>query len=39
LERNDVNFDLIKVEGKSGASLEETTLIDGLLIDKEMSHP
>jgi len=39
LERRDVNFDLIKLEGKSGASLEETQIIEGLLIDKEMSHP
>lgn len=39
LERRDVNLDLIKVEGKPGASLEETTLVSGVVIDKEMSHP
>jgi T-complex protein 1 subunit epsilon len=39
LERKDVNFDLIKLEGKTGASLEETELIEGLLIDKDISHP
>ena len=39
LERKDVNFDMIKLAGKTGASLEETELIDGLLIDKEISHP
>lgn len=39
LERKDVNLDLIKVEGKSGGRLEDTTLINGILIDKEMSHP
>lgn len=39
LERQDVSFDLIKVDGKVGGSLEDTTLIQGVLIDKDMSHP
>jgi T-complex protein 1 subunit epsilon len=39
LERRDVDFELIKVEGKVGGSLEDTQLIRGVLIDKEMSHP
>lgn len=39
LDRKDVNLDLIKVEGKTGASLEDTCLVDGIVIDKEMSHP
>ncbi|PFH47960.1 hypothetical protein AMATHDRAFT_6265 [Amanita thiersii Skay4041] len=39
LERRDVSFDLIKVEGKVGGSLADTTLIKGVLIDKDMSHP
>lgn len=39
LERRDVSFDLIKVDGKVGGSLEDTTLIKGVLIDKDMSHP
>ncbi len=39
IERKDVNFELIKLEGKTGASIEETELIEGLLIDKEISHP
>jgi len=39
LERRDVNLDLIKLEGKVGASLEETKLIHGIVLDKEMSHP
>lgn len=39
LERRDVLFDLIKVDGKVGGSLEDTTLIKGVLIDKDMSHP
>ena len=39
LERKDVNFDMIKVEGKVGGNLGETQLISGIVIDKEMSHP
>jgi T-complex protein 1 subunit epsilon len=39
LERKDVNFDMIKVEGKVGGNLGETQLIEGIVIDKEMSHP
>ena len=39
LERKDVNFEYIKLEGKTGASIEETELVEGLIIDKEISHP
>merc|ERR1719498_239540 len=39
LERADVNFDLIKVEGKVGGKLEDTQLISGIIVDKEFSHP
>jgi len=39
MDRGDVNFDLIKVEGKVGGKLEETTLIRGILVDKDFSHP
>lgn len=39
LDRKDVPFDLIKVDGKVGGSLADTTLIKGVLIDKDMSHP
>lgn len=39
LERKDVPFDLIKVDGKVGGSLADTTLIKGVLVDKDMSHP
>ncbi|RHY98456.1 hypothetical protein DYB37_008280, partial [Aphanomyces astaci] len=38
-ETRDVNFDLIKVEGKPGGTLEETKLIHGIVIDKDFSHP
>lgn len=39
LKRKDVNFDLIKVEGKVGGRLEDTMLVRGMVIDKPMSHP
>lgn len=39
LERKDVNFELIKVLGKVGGKLEDTTLVRGVVIDKDMSHP
>eukprot|EP00467_Chlorarachnion_reptans_P002232 CAMPEP_0114510770 /NCGR_PEP_ID=MMETSP0109-20121206/13989_1 /TAXON_ID=29199 /ORGANISM="Chlorarachnion reptans, Strain CCCM449" /LENGTH=546 /DNA_ID=CAMNT_0001690149 /DNA_START=64 /DNA_END=1704 /DNA_ORIENTATION=+ len=38
LKRKDVNFELIKVEGKVGGRLEDTILVDGVVLDKEMSH-
>lgn len=39
LARNDVNFDMIRMEGKPGGSLEDTELVNGIVIDKDMSHP
>uniref|UniRef100_A0A0N4W3I8 T-complex protein 1 subunit epsilon n=1 Tax=Haemonchus placei TaxID=6290 RepID=A0A0N4W3I8_HAEPC len=39
LETRDVNFELIKVEGKVGGHLEDTVLVKGIVIDKTMSHP
>eukprot|EP00201_Polytomella_parva_P019310 CAMPEP_0175059804 /NCGR_PEP_ID=MMETSP0052_2-20121109/12635_1 /TAXON_ID=51329 ORGANISM="Polytomella parva, Strain SAG 63-3" /NCGR_SAMPLE_ID=MMETSP0052_2 /ASSEMBLY_ACC=CAM_ASM_000194 /LENGTH=535 /DNA_ID=CAMNT_0016325393 /DNA_START=110 /DNA_END=1717 /DNA_ORIENTATION=- len=39
LERRDVNLDLIKVEGKVGGKMEDTRLVEGIIIDKEFSHP
>ncbi len=38
-ERNDVNFELIKIQGKVGGSIEDTFLVQGIVLDKEMSHP
>jgi T-complex protein 1 subunit epsilon len=38
-DRRDVNFDLIKVEGKVGGSMEDTMLVQGIVVDKEISHP
>lgn len=39
LVKRDVNFELIKVEGKVGGRLEDTMLVRGVVIDKNMSHP
>lgn len=39
LERKDVNFDMIRMEGKPGGSLEDTELVNGIVIDKDISHP
>ena len=38
-ERKDVDFELIKVEGKVGGKLEDTMLVKGVVVDKDMSHP
>ena len=39
LERKDVDFELIKVDGKSGGSLEDSLLVKGVIVDKDFSHP
>ena len=39
MERRDVNLDLIKVEGKVGGKLEDTMLVNGIVLDKDISHP
>jgi T-complex protein 1 subunit epsilon len=39
MERKEVNLELIKIVGKTGRSLSDTSLINGILIDKEFSHP
>jgi T-complex protein 1 subunit epsilon len=39
LERKDVNLDLIKIESKVGGKLEDTQLVNGIVLDKEISHP
>ena len=39
LDRHDVNFDMIRMEGKTGGSLNDTKLVNGLVLDKEFSHP
>lgn len=39
MDRKDVDFELIKMEGKVGGKLEDTQLIKGVIVDKEFSHP
>lgn len=39
LEKRDVNFELIKVDGKVGGRLEDSMLVKGVVIDKDFSHP
>ncbi|XP_034943438.1 T-complex protein 1 subunit epsilon [Chelonus insularis] len=39
LEKRDVNFELIKIEGKVGGKLEDTVLVRGVVVDKDFSHP
>lgn len=39
LERRDVNFDLIKIVSKAGGGIEDSQFIEGIVIDKEFSHP
>lgn len=38
-QTKDVNFELIKVEGKEGGKLEDTMLVKGVVVDKDFSHP
>ncbi|CAN8073853.1 unnamed protein product [Agarophyton chilense] len=39
IERKDVNLDLIKLDGKVGGKLEDTKLVNGIVVDKDFSHP
>jgi len=39
LERSDVNFDLIKIVAKAGGALEDSAFIEGIVLDKDFSHP
>ena len=38
-ERKDVDFELIKIESKVGGSIEDSSFIRGVLLEKEFSHP
>merc|ERR1712112_668177 len=38
-ETKDVNFELIKVEGKVGGKMEDSMLVKGVVVDKDFSHP
>jgi len=39
LSRRNVNLDLIKIESRVGGAMEDTILVDGIVLDKDMSHP
>jgi T-complex protein 1 subunit epsilon len=39
LDRKDVNLDLIKLEGRTGGQMEDSQLVYGIVLDKEISHP
>lgn len=39
LKQHDVNFELIKIEGKVGGNLEDSMLVKGVVVDKDFSHP
>ncbi|VDK31966.1 unnamed protein product [Taenia asiatica] len=39
IKRKDVDFELIKVEGKVGGRLEDSVLVKGVIVDKDFSHP
>ena len=39
LDRRDVNFEHIKIVAKAGGCLEDTTFVNGIIIDKDISHP
>jgi len=39
LERKDVNFDLIKIVAKAGGAIEDSSFIEGIVLDKDFSHP
>lgn len=38
-ERKDVDFELIKTESRVGGAIEDSSLIKGVLLDKDFSHP
>jgi T-complex protein 1 subunit epsilon len=38
-EKKDVNFELIKIQTKEGGRLDDTMLVKGVIVDKDMSHP
>jgi len=39
MESQDVNFELIRVQGKVGGRIEDTMLVKGVIVDKDFSHP
>lgn len=39
VDRRDVNFDHIKLEGRAGGKMEDTALVRGIVLEKDFSHP
>lgn len=39
IDRKDVNFDLIKIVSKAGGALADSEFIEGIVLDKDFSHP
>ena len=39
LAQKNVNFELINMEGKVGGRLEVAVVVNGVVIDKTMTHP
>ena len=39
MERRDIDFELLNVEGKVGGRLEDTKLIKGVIVDKDFQSP
>merc|ERR1711957_226472 len=39
LDRKDVNFNLIKIVAKAGGALADSSFIEGIVLDKDFSHP
>lgn len=39
MNRRDVDFELIKIETKTGGQMEDTMLVKGVIVDKDFSHP
>ncbi|KAL8438297.1 hypothetical protein ACSSS7_000274 [Eimeria intestinalis] len=37
-ERKDVNFDMIKVDGRAGGLLEQSALVNGIVLHKDLAH-
>ncbi|XP_026194474.1 T-complex protein 1 subunit epsilon [Cyclospora cayetanensis] len=37
-ERRDVNLDMIKLDGRAGGLLEQSTLVRGIVLHKDLSH-
>lgn len=38
LARRDVNLEMVRVEGKVGSSLDQSSLYDGIVLEKSMAH-